>query len=435
MAWFNQSLERQTILQSSVTLLLLWLLAGSISWLWPLWWVWLTALVLSWFGSRLVLQNRRQLLSAFRRASVQLDALQLQDYSLQAKPAYQHGVVAEFQQQLQQLANQLQQRKSFFDEQQFLLYRLIDQLNTPILVLNHKLQLSYANDQFQQLFGQPWQSLKHSSAGSLGLEAVPHWQFKEPERSQQWQIRHSRFVDQGERYQLLVFIDIELALRENQLQAWQQLIRVLSHEIRNSLTPVQSLTEYLLQKAPPGREKDALSLIYERSQHLQDFVSRYAQLSKPLSVNLQPVQTDTLGQSLQLLFPQAGLTYTTTQLCFWSDLTLLQQLLINLVKNSIEAGSTTGTLHLSIEQQQQHLCIQLIDQGHSLHNAADLFVPFYTTKPQGQGIGLSLCRQIARTLGGELTLTNRTDGIRGACARLLLPLQPPGAETAAAHPV
>ncbi len=261
MAWFNQSLERQTTLQSGVTLLLLWLLAGSISWLWPLWWVWLTALVLSWLGSRLVLQNRRQLLSAFRRASVQLDALQLQDYSLQAKPAYQRGVVAEFQQQLQQLANQLQQRKSFFDEQQFLLYRLIDQLNTPILVLNHKLQLSYANDQFQQLFGQPWQSLKHSSAASLGLEAVPHWQFIEPERRQQWQIRHSRFVDQGVRYQLLVFIDIELALRENQLQAWQQLIRVLSHEIRNSLTPVQSLAEYLLQKATPGREQDALSLI------------------------------------------------------------------------------------------------------------------------------------------------------------------------------
>jgi signal transduction histidine kinase len=435
MAWFNQSLERQTTIQSGVTLLLLWLLAGSISWLWPLWWVWLTALACSWFGSRLVLQNRRQLLSAFRRASVQLDALQLQDYSLQAKPAYQRGVVAEFQQQLQQLANQLQQRKSFFDEQQFLLYRLIDQLNTPILVLNHKLQLSYANDQFHQLFGQPWQSLKHSSAASLGLEVVPHWQFIEPERRQQWQIRHSRFVDQGERYQLLVFIDIELALRENQLQAWQQLIRVLSHEIRNSLTPVQSLAEYLLQKATPGREQDALSLIYERSQHLQDFVSRYAQLSKPLSVNLQPVQADTLGQSLQLLFPQAGLTYTTTPLCFCSDLTLLQQLLINLVKNAIEAGSPAGTLYLSIEQQQQHICIQLFDQGHGLLNAADLFVPFYTTKPQGQGIGLSLCRQIARTLGGELTLTNRVDGIRGACARLLLPLQPPGAETAAAHPV
>lgn len=434
MAWFNQSLERQTTLQSSVTLLLLWLLAGSISWLWPLWWVWLTALVLSWLGSRLVLQNRRQLLSAFRRASVQLDALQLQDYSLQAKPAYQRGVVAEFQQQLQQLANQLQQRKSFFDEQQFLLYRLIDQLNTPILVLNHRLQLSYANDQFQQLFGQPWQSLKHSSAGSLGLEAVPQWQFTEAERRQQWQIRHSRFVDQGERYQLLVFIDIELALRENQLQAWQQLIRVLSHEIRNSLTPVQSLTEYLLQKATPGREQDALSLIYERSQHLQDFVSRYAQLSKPLSVNLQPVQADTLGQSLQLLFPHAGLTYTTTPLCFWSDLTLLQQLLINLVKNAIEAGSPAGTLYLNIEQQQQHLCIQLSDQGHGLLNAADLFVPFYTTKPQGQGIGLSLCRQIARTLGGELTLTNRTDGIKGACARLRLPLQPPVAATETVNP-
>ena len=427
MAWFNQSLERQTAVQSSLALLLAFSLAVLVCWLWPVWWVWLLTGLSCWWICRSNLQSRRQLLSAFRRASVQLDALQLQDYSLQAKPAYASGIAAEFQQQLQQLSAQLQQRKSFFDEQQFLLYRLIDQLNTPILVLNHKAQLSYANDEFQQLFGQPWQSLKHSSAASLGLEAVPQWHFSAADRRQQWQIRHSRFVDQGERYQLLVFIDIELALRENQLQAWQQLIRVLSHEIHNSLTPVQSLTEYLLQKTAPGREQDALQLIHERSRHLQNFVGRYAQLSKPLSVQLQPVQSAALGQSLQLLYPQAGLQLSGPPLCFQSDPTLLQQLLINLLKNAIEADSPAGTLELRFSQQPNYICIQLLDQGHGVSNTANLFVPFYTTKPQGQGIGLALCRQIARTLGGELTLTNRNDGIAGACACLLLPVSPASA--------
>lgn len=424
MAWFNQSLERQSAIQSSLTILLAIAAAALVCWRWPLWWVYLLAALGCWLLVRLVLNSRLQILSAFRRASVQLDALQLQDYSLQAKPAYSHGIAAEFQQQLQQLATQLQQRKSFFDEQQFLLYRLIDQLNTPILVLNHKAQLSYANAQFQLLFGQPWQSLKHSSATSLGLEAVPQWQFSAADRRQQWQIRHSRFVDQGERYQLLVFIDIELALRENQLQAWQQLIRVLSHEIHNSLTPVQSLTEYLLQKTPAGRAQDALQLIHERSRHLQDFVGRYAQLSKPLSVQLQPVQSTALGQSLQLLYPQAGLRLSGPSLCFQSDPTLLQQLLINLLKNAIEAGSPTGTAELQFSQQPDHICLQLLDQGHGVINATNLFVPFYTTKPQGQGIGLALCRQIARALGGELTLTNRSDGVTGACACLLLPVRP-----------
>ncbi len=159
MVWFNQSLERQSAVQCSLTLLFAIATAALVCLRWPLWWVCLLAAVSCWLIGRAVLKNRQQILSAFRRASVQLDALQLQDYSLQAKPAYTEGIAVEFQQQLQQLAGQLQQRKSFFDEQQFLLYRLIDQLNTPILVLNHKAQLSYANEQFQLLFGQPWQSL------------------------------------------------------------------------------------------------------------------------------------------------------------------------------------------------------------------------------------------------------------------------------------
>ena len=425
MGWFKHSLEQHSSWHSVLSMLCLLALAVLVSVQWPLWWVWGLCLLSCWLGGHLLLQHRRQLLSAFRRANVQLDALQLQDYSLQAKPAYQTGVAAEFQQQLQQLASQLQQRKSFFDEQQFLLYRLIDQLNTPILVLNQRQQLSYANDDFTQLFGQPWQSLRHSSAASLGLEAAPHWQFVAPQRRQQWQIRHSRFFDQTDRYQLLVFIDIQSALRENQIQAWQQLIRVLSHEIRNSLTPVQSLTEYLQQKLPAGREQDALGLIRERSQHLQDFVSRYAQLNKPLTVQWQRVSAQGLGQSLQLLYPQAQLLVQNEQLLFRSDPTLLQQVLINLVKNAIEAGSPAGTIALTFQQRGNNLQITLLDQGHGLHNPADLFVPFYSTKPQGQGIGLTLCRQIAQTLGGELTLSNRSDHVTGCCAVLSLPWHAP----------
>ncbi|MBT1446638.1 hypothetical protein KJI95_19250 [Shewanella sp. JM162201] len=221
MAWYNRSLERHTAWHCGLTLVLLTALCLGISLYWPHWWIWLGSLIALGLGNRLLWAGRQQQLAAFRRASIQLDALKLQDYSLQAKPAYSQGVVAECQQQLQQLSAQLQQRKSFFDEQQFLLYQLIDQLNTPILVLNHKQQLSYANADFQHLFGQPWQSLRHCSAASLGLTDQPQWQFVANPLSQQWQIRHSRFLDQGDRYQLLVFIDIQSALRESQLQAWQ----------------------------------------------------------------------------------------------------------------------------------------------------------------------------------------------------------------------
>lgn len=421
MVWNSDSIEAQSSTQSMLIVLLSLVLATTVCWLWPHWWVWLSSCCAFILITRWQHFTRQQTIAAFRRTSVQLEAMQNQDYSLQAKTVFRTGIAAQLQHQLQQLSEQLQQRKSYFDEQQFLLYRLIDQLNTPILVFDHKQQLSYANNEFSQLFGRPWQSMRHASAESLGLSALPHWNFVNKEKAKQWQIRQSRFLDQGQRHQLLVFINIQAALRETQLQAWQQLIRVLSHEIHNSLTPVQSLSEYLQHKLPPGREQEALGLIRERSQHLQDFVSRYAELNKELRIQHQQINSGHLFHSLQLLFQQHQLQASGTDLVFKSDLMLLQQVLINLIKNAIEAKSPVGTVQLHFNMQNHNLEIQLLDQGSGLSNQQDLFVPFYSTKPQGQGIGLALCRQIIEQLGGELNLSNRADGVKGACAILHLP--------------
>jgi nitrogen fixation/metabolism regulation signal transduction histidine kinase len=425
MAWNFKVLPAES-LESSLRWqgLSLWLcttaLALLVSWTWPLWWVWLMALLFTlWLNRQQQLQAKRQL-AAFNRASVQLEALHNQDYSLQARAAYRSGIAAGFQQQLHQLSQQLQQRKSFFDEQQFLLYRLIDQLNTPILVFDHKQQLSYANNEFVTLFGRPWQSMRHASASLLGLHPEPDWHFADAVKQRQWQIRHSRFLEQGQRQQLLVFINIQSALRETELRAWQQLIRVLSHEIRNSLTPVLALSEHLQQKLPDGREQQALQVILERSRHLQDFVSRYSELNKPLTINLQRIDSDQLCNALQLLFDGQLITHAGPAITFVSDMTLLQQVLINLLKNAFEAGSPPGTVEIRCRQQSQVL-IEVLDQGQGLLALQDLFVPFYSTKPTGQGIGLVLCRQIIEQLGGSLSLANRTDHSNGVCAQIILP--------------
>lgn len=425
MAW-NFKLLPSDSLESSLRwqAVMLWLcsaaLALLVSWTWPLWWVWLSTLLGTlWLNRQQQLQAKRQL-AAFNRASVQLEALHNQDYSLQARAAYRRGIAADFQQQLHQLSQQLQQRKSFFDEQQFLLYRLIDQLNTPILVFDHKQQLSYANNEFATLFGRPWPSMRHASASLLGLHPEPNWHFVDAVRQRQWQIRHSRFLEQGQRQQLLVFINIQTALRETELRAWQQLIRVLSHEIRNSLTPVLALSEHLQQKLPVGREQQALQLILERSRHLQDFVSRYSELNKPLSIHLQRIESDQLCHALQLLFDGQLIINAGPAITFVSDMTLLQQVLINLLKNAVEAGSPAGTVEIRCRQQSQML-IEVLDQGQGLLAPQDLFVPFYSTKPTGQGIGLVLCRQIIEQLGGSLNLANRTDRSNGVCAQIILP--------------
>jgi two-component system, NtrC family, nitrogen regulation sensor histidine kinase NtrY len=415
MTWRTDSLEFHLKFALIGCLLLQLCCCGFLLLLFPWWQVVLTGALVTLINGLLFRRIYQKIFIAFRRASVQLEALQYQDYSLFAKPVFTAGKIADFHQQLNTLSDSLQRHKSDYDQQLFLLYRLIGQLNTPILVFDHRLQLSYANNAFADLFGRPWQALRHASPSLLGLSTEPEWQFVDSAKAQQWQIRHSRFLDQGQSYQLLVFINIQAALREGQLQAWQKLTRVLSHEIRNSLTPVAALSQSLQGKITGEREQQALKLIGERCQHLQDFVSRYAELHKPLHIQPQWLKAEMLFQRLVTLFPEADLHAKGVHTELWVDAVLLQQVLINLIKNAIEAGSAPGSVEIIFNQREHAHEIRIVDSGHGIANSDNLFVPFYSTKTQGQGIGLSLSRHIIEQMGGQLTLSNNANGI-GACA-------------------
>lgn len=419
MTWRTDSLETQLNVAFTVCLLLQAVCCGFLLLVFPWWKVALGGLFLLIVNGWIFRRIYQKILIAFRRASVQLEALQHQDYSLVANPVFTSGKVAEFHQQINTLGDSLQQHKSHYDQQLFLLYRLIDQLNTPILVFDHRSQLNYANAAFAELFGRPWQALRHASPALLGLVAEPEWHFTDLTKAQQWQIRHSRFLDQGQSHQLLVFINIQAALREGQLQAWQTLIRVLSHEIRNSLTPVAALTQSLQGKMSSEREQQALELIGERCQHLQDFVSRYAELHKPLHLQPQWLSSKVLFQRLTALFPDVQLQTKGLQTELWADSVFLQQALINLIKNAIEAGSPIGSIEMIFSQREQGNEIRIVDGGQGIANPDNLFVPFYSTKTQGQGIGLSLSRHIIEQMGGQLTLSNNANGV-GACALIRL---------------
>ncbi len=361
-----------------------------------------------------------QLMAVFRRTSLQIEASQNEDYSYFSKPVFSKGKVAEFHQQVRVFGESLRQYKSNNDQQLIVLYRLIDQLNTPILVFNQKVQLNYANLAFIELFNQPWQTLRYSSPALLGLIKKNKWEFMDNTKAQKWQIRHSSFLEQGKSHQLLVFIDIQTALRESQVEAWQKLIRVLSHEIRNSLTPVAALTQNLHSKTTCSRTQKALEVIGERCKHLQDFVSRYSDLHKPLHLAPKQLKAQLLFEQVAGLFPNIVLRPRGLQLHLWVDAALLQQVLINLIKNAIEAGGTTGVIEIIFSQSEFHSEIQILDTGQGIANPDNLFVPFYSTKPHGQGIGLSLSRHIIEQMGGYLSLSNRVQG-HGACAHIRLP--------------
>jgi nitrogen fixation/metabolism regulation signal transduction histidine kinase len=339
--------------------------------------------------------------------------------------------VANFHLQLNELSTELQLQKSCYDQHVFLVYQLIGQLDAPILVFNAKQQLTFANDAFYQLKSQHWQLFRHASPQLLGLTKLEgHWHFQlndtttnnEPER---WQINQSEFIDSGEQHLLLVFVDIQSALRASQLNAWQQIIRVLGHEIRNSLTPVSSMAESLADKTSNERDKMALTVITERCMHLQSFVERYASLSKQLTLYYQPITVMDFFTPLIALFNTDDSNNFTVKLtsqvdCIDGDKSFLSQVFINLIKNAKEAkasqviirvstqAGTQLTKHQSTEQQGHAgmVLIEVIDDGHGFSNLSNLFVPLYSTKEQGQGIGLSFCRNIVEQHQGNISLVN-----------------------------
>ena len=353
---------------------------------------------------------------SYTRAILHIDAIKQQDFNQFAKSPFASGKVKSFHQQLNELSETLQQQKSQYDQHIFLVYQLMSQLSSPILVFNRKQQLTFANDAFCLLFNQPWQMYRHSTVEHLGLNFLNNeWLFSR-EKSK-WQIKHSEFIEGGQKHLLLIFIDIESTLRENQLAAWRQIIRVLSHEIRNSLTPVSSMAESLAERSLIDRDQKILRVITERCQHLQDFVGRYSTVSSNINLNRQKIIVKGISDVLSKLFSNINLVFKSEIESISVDLGFFEQVLINLIKNAIEAEAKN--INLFIYQHEQHHILELEDDGHGFKNLDNLFVPLYTTKPDGQGIGLSFCRNIIEQHDGVLDLHNNEKG--GVTVMIIIP--------------
>lgn len=385
---------------------------------WQLWQMAIASLFAASLFALLVYKIKQRVLSQFERALWHLQAVKQQDYNQTAKADFANGISAEFHQELHALSSQLKTQKTRYDQHAMLLYKLIDQLNTPMLVFNQKRKLTYANQAFSQVYGQPWQMFRQASPKLLGLqEEANGWQMINNRR--QWHLSHSEFIDDGETHLLLVLTDIGEDVRASQLNAWQQIIRVMGHEIRNSLTPVSSLAESLATTQDTARKQQALQVIQERCQALQDFVERYASLSQPMSLNKSKVDCQQLCAPLLSLFSQLDIELDLHHQQLLADATFIEQLLINLLKNAAEAGASKVQIRAFRQAQQQ--IIEVIDNGQGIANPDNLFVPLYSTKEQGQGIGLLFCQHIAEQHGGQLQLHNNPAPQSGVTARLSLP--------------
>jgi signal transduction histidine kinase len=246
-----------------------------------------------------------------------------------------------------------------------------------------------------------------------------------------WEVRSGHFRQGGIPLELLVMTDVSQSLRDEERQAWQRLIRVIGHEINNSLAPIKSIAhslERILSRdpKPPDWEADmrsGLQVVGARADSLGRFTAAYAQLARLPAPTLVPVRLATLvarvaGLERRKTVTVAGGPSVTIQ----ADPDQLEQLLINLFRNAVDATlDNRGGVTVSWDLLEGRVRLHVDDDGPGLSNTTNLFVPFFTTKPGGSGIGLVLCRQIAEAHAGTLTLANRSPG-PGCRAELTLPL-------------
>ena len=230
---------------------------------------------------------------------------------------------------------------------------------------------------------------------------------------------------------MLVLTDLSQTLREEERTAWQRLLRVLGHELNNSLAPIKSvagsLADLLARKPEPPDWRDdmqrGLAVISSRADSLARFVESYSKLARLPQPRFEPLNIGALVSRVATLETRLPVNVVTgPDVSVQGDDAQLEQLLINLVRNAVDASlETHGDVEIGWRQRNGHVEVWVDDEGPGLANTANLFVPFFTTKAGGSGIGLVLSRQIAEAHGGTLTLENRQRS-RGCEARLRLPM-------------
>ncbi len=373
-----------------------------------------------------------------------LAALREGDYSLRSRRARRDDALGEVMRELNALGESLLQQRREATEAVALLRTVMAEIDVAVFTFDDLGRLRLVNRAASALLAQPERALLGRAAADLGLadclEGEPNRTLSRdfPGRAgnPRWGMRRTRFREAGRPHQLLVLTDLSQPLREEERLAWQRLVRVLGHEINNSLAPIQSIAGSLVtlvrrpvaERAADWSEdlEGGLEVIATRAEALGRFMGAYAKLARLPAPSPRRTEIGTLVRHAAALETRLAVHCADAPPLEVSlDPDQIEQLLINLIRNAADAAlETGGRVEVgwgSVDA--AHLEIHVDDTGRGLGGTANLFVPFFTTKPQGSGIGLALSRQIAEAHGGTLALANRPDGERGCRATLRLPVR------------
>jgi two-component system, NtrC family, nitrogen regulation sensor histidine kinase NtrY len=383
-----------------------------------------------------------------------VSALRESDYSFRARGSRQMDALGELALEINEFADLLQIQRLGELEASALLRCVISSMDAPVLAFDPAHRLRLINPAAERIFHLIEGRALGCSADDLQLADL----LDQPDRGimvlggkgypVHWMVRRSSFRQRGIPHTLLVLSDVSIALREQERDAWQRLIRVIGHEINNSLTPIKSiagsLRSWIHSNPLKTQAIDAfavdnelfsldrgLKIIENRAESLNRFIQAYRQLAQLPPPALQMVPLHSLMERAVALETRVAVELQPgPDIVLQLDPDQIEQLVINLLRNAAEAAlarypeaPSKGKVTITWRAAPQAVLILIQDNGIGLGNPSNLFVPFYTTKPGGSGIGLALARQICEAHGGVLQIANRLDG-PGCGAEVRLPFNP-----------
>ncbi|MCG7564111.1 ATP-binding protein [Pseudoalteromonas sp. McH1-42] len=365
-----------------------------------------------------------------------IEAMTMGDYSMRGRVSGDKAM-SDLLSQVNLLADSLSHHKTQAVESRLMLNKFINQMDAMVLVLDEQARVIMANQPAQTVLltgiPSPEQPLELASS-ALGRQLIASdgkiVMLDDGQISGEYLVLRERFISEGKAHQFLIISNAERLLMEKERTAWQGLLRVLSHEVNNTLTPISTIAQQLSKRlSQPDKQPSADSLcqgigiISERASSLRFFLEGYTRLTHLPQPNKVPVKLDRVISTLTTLYPDIHWQFELEQSAsVLVDQQQFEQVLLNLTKNAQEAVTPGQRVEITLSSATSlgQLVLTMVDNGGGIANPDNVFVPFYTTKAQGSGIGLALCRQIMFAHGGSIKLDNNPDG-QGARVRLLFP--------------